>query len=205
MSKRKREPSDSSRTRKRSRPSVIDDRHKPREDPLKRLDRDVRTIGDRLEALERARTSDDKQWRKAKKERNLAVEDFRDAFGVTHEAAGLRLTNLLTTYLDLELHFLRVGGDGNMQKAYENDGLRLPVDVTGSIEGQFVCRRWAARTRRGRRGRGSRWRRRRSACSARSRARASRSGSRVGTHFFPHSARTGLPESADCRIFSFLT
>ena len=69
MSKRKREPSDSSRTRKRSRPSVIDDRHKPREDPLKRLDRDVRTIGDRLEALERARTSDDKQWRKAKKER----------------------------------------------------------------------------------------------------------------------------------------
>jgi len=82
----------------------------------------------------------------AKAERNIAVEDFRDAFGVTHEAAGLRLTNLLTTYLDLELHFLRVGGDGNMQKAYENDGLRLPVDVTGSIEGQFVCRRWAART-----------------------------------------------------------
>lgn len=82
----------------------------------------------------------------AKAERNIAVEDFRDAFGVTHEAAALRLTNLLTTYLDLELHFLRVGGDGNMQKAYENDGLRLPMDVTGAIEGQFVCRRWAART-----------------------------------------------------------
>lgn len=82
----------------------------------------------------------------AKADRNIAVEDFRDAFGVTHEAAALRLTNLLTTYLDIDLHFLRVGGDGNMQKAYENDGLRLPVDVTGSIEGQFVCRRWAGRT-----------------------------------------------------------
>ena len=30
--------------------------------------------------------------------------------------------------------------------AVENDGLRLPVDVTGSTEGQFVCRTWAART-----------------------------------------------------------
>ena len=32
----------------------------------------------------------------AKKDRNLAVEDFRDAFGVTHEAAALRFTNLAT-------------------------------------------------------------------------------------------------------------
>ena len=30
----------------------------------------------------------------AKKDRNLAVEDFRDAFGITHESAGMRLTNL---------------------------------------------------------------------------------------------------------------
>lgn len=87
---------------------------------------------------------------KAKAERNIAVEDFRDAFGVTHEAAALRLTNLLTSHLDLELHFLRVGGDGAVQKAYENDGLRLPVDVTGSTEGQYVCRNWAARTAFGR-------------------------------------------------------
>ncbi len=82
----------------------------------------------------------------AKAERNIAVEDFRDAFGVTHEAAALRLTNLATVHLGLELHFLRVAGDGSVQKAYENDGLRLPVDVTGSTEGQFVCRHWAART-----------------------------------------------------------
>jgi len=81
-----------------------------------------------------------------KRDRNIAVEDFRDAFGVTHEAAALRLTNLATEHLGIPLHFLRVGGDGAVQKAYENDGLRLPVDVTGSTEGQFVCRHWAART-----------------------------------------------------------
>jgi predicted transcriptional regulator len=82
----------------------------------------------------------------AKSDRNIAVEDFRDAFGVTHEAAALRFTNLATRHLDLEVHFLRVGDDGAVYKAYENDGLRLPVDVTGSTEGQFVCRHWSART-----------------------------------------------------------
>ncbi|HOB56089.1 MAG: helix-turn-helix domain-containing protein [Microbacteriaceae bacterium] len=82
----------------------------------------------------------------AKADRNIAVEDFRDAFGVTHEAAALRFTNLATAHLDLEVHFLRVGDDGAVYKAYENDGLRLPVDVTGSTEGQIVCRKWSART-----------------------------------------------------------
>ncbi|MGX5681339.1 helix-turn-helix domain-containing protein [Schumannella luteola] len=82
----------------------------------------------------------------AKADRNIAVEDFRDAFGVTHEAAALRFTNLATAHLDLEVHFLRVSDDGAVSKAYENDGLRLPVDATGSTEGQFVCRHWSART-----------------------------------------------------------
>jgi transcriptional regulator with XRE-family HTH domain/predicted transcriptional regulator len=81
----------------------------------------------------------------AKRDRNIAVEDFRDAFGVTHEAAALRFTNLATSHLDLTVHFLRVGDDGAVYKAYENDGLRLPVDVTGSIEGQPVCHHWSAR------------------------------------------------------------
>ena len=83
--------------------------------------------------------------RTAKSERNIAVEDFRDAFGVTHEAAALRFTNLATAHLDMTLHFLRVGGEGGVYKAYENDGLRLPVDVTGSTEGQLVCRHWSSR------------------------------------------------------------
>ncbi len=82
----------------------------------------------------------------AKTDRNIAVEDLRDAFGVTHEAAALRFTNLATAHLDLEVHFLRVGDDGAVAKAYENDGLRLPVDATGGAEGQFVCRHWSART-----------------------------------------------------------
>ena len=89
----------------------------------------------------------------AKADRNIAVEDFRDAFGVTHEAAALRFTNLATRHLDITLHFLRVDGDGAVAKAYENDGLRLPVDATGSTEGQFVCRKWSARTAFGRQNR----------------------------------------------------
>jgi predicted transcriptional regulator/transcriptional regulator with XRE-family HTH domain len=83
---------------------------------------------------------------RAKAERNLAVEDFRDAFGVTHEAAALRFTNLATKHLGMPVHFLRVGEDGALYKGYENDGLQLPTDVTGSTEGQLVCRHWSART-----------------------------------------------------------
>lgn len=81
----------------------------------------------------------------AKKDRNLAVEDFRDAFGVTHEAAGMRLTNLATVHLGIRMHFLRVDGSGAISRVYENDDLPLPVDVTGSVEGQMACRRFAAR------------------------------------------------------------
>jgi XRE family transcriptional regulator, fatty acid utilization regulator len=81
----------------------------------------------------------------AKRARDLAVEDFRDAFGVTHETAAQRLTNLLTSHLDIPLHFLRVGDDGALYKGYENDGVRFPTDSTGAIEGQLVCRQWAAR------------------------------------------------------------
>ncbi|MET0724941.1 MAG: helix-turn-helix domain-containing protein [Leifsonia sp.] len=82
----------------------------------------------------------------AKKEKRLAIEDFRDAFGVTHEAAALRFTNLATEHLDMRVHFLRVQGDGALLKGYENDGITLPTDVTGSIEGQWVCKKWSARS-----------------------------------------------------------
>lgn len=82
----------------------------------------------------------------AKKDRNLAVEDFRDAFGVTHEAAGMRLTNLLTQHIGIRLHFLRVDGSGAITRVFENDDLPVPMDVTGSVEGQIVCREFAARS-----------------------------------------------------------
>ncbi len=81
----------------------------------------------------------------AKQRRDLAIEDFRDAFGVTHEAAAMRFMNLATVHLGLRAHFLRVGDDGAIYKAYENDDLPLPADVSGSVEGQLVPRRWAAR------------------------------------------------------------
>ncbi|CAM3399950.1 XRE family transcriptional regulator [Isoptericola cucumis] len=80
-----------------------------------------------------------------KREKDLAVEDFRDAFGVTHEAAAMRMTNLATVHLGIPLHFLRVGDDGALFRGYANDGLPLPRDVTGAIEGQLVCRWWAGR------------------------------------------------------------
>lgn len=81
----------------------------------------------------------------AKAARNIAIEDFRDAFGVTHEAAALRFSNLATEHLGISLHFLRVGSDGSITRVYENDGLPLPVDVSGTAEGQVVCREWSAR------------------------------------------------------------
>ncbi len=81
----------------------------------------------------------------AKKDRNLAVEDFRDAFGVTHEAAGMRMTNLATEHLGIPLHFLRVDGSGAITRVYENDDLPLPMDVTGAVDGQIVCRKFSAR------------------------------------------------------------
>ncbi|MBO0980132.1 XRE family transcriptional regulator [Microbacterium sp. SD291] len=81
----------------------------------------------------------------AKKDRNLAVEDFRDAFGVTHEAAGMRMTNLITQHLGMALHFLRVDATGAITRVYENDDLPLPMDVTGAVEGQRVCRKFQAR------------------------------------------------------------
>jgi XRE family transcriptional regulator, fatty acid utilization regulator len=82
----------------------------------------------------------------AKKDRNLAVEDFRDAFGVTHEAAGMRMTNLLTRHFEIPLHFLRFDGADAVSRVYENDDLPLPMDVTGAVEGQVVCRWFSARS-----------------------------------------------------------
>lgn len=84
--------------------------------------------------------------RQAKEDRNLAIEDLRDAFGVTHEAAAHRFTNLATRHLDLRVHHYRLDTSGGLLRGYENDGLPLPVDQSGAIEEQVVCRKWAGRT-----------------------------------------------------------
>ncbi|RGE24421.1 helix-turn-helix domain-containing protein [Leucobacter sp. wl10] len=82
----------------------------------------------------------------AKRNRNLAIEDLRDAFGVTHEAAAHRFTNLATRHLDLRVHHYRADGAGALVRGYENDGLPFPSDDSGSIEGEPLCHKWGGRT-----------------------------------------------------------
>lgn len=82
----------------------------------------------------------------AKKQRQISMEDLRDAFGVSYEMAAHRFTNLATTHLDLDVHFMKVHESGTLIKAYENDGVRFPSDALGNLEGAIVCRNWTART-----------------------------------------------------------
>ena len=77
--------------------------------------------------------------------KDLAMEDFRDAFGVTHHSAAQRFTNLATAHLGIPVHFLRTGSDGALYRGYANDGVPLPTDASGAIEGQPLCRHWGAR------------------------------------------------------------
>jgi predicted transcriptional regulator/DNA-binding XRE family transcriptional regulator len=81
----------------------------------------------------------------AKASRQISLEDLRDAFGVSYETAAHRFTNLATRHLGIPVHFMKVHDDGTIAKAYENDGLRFSADALGAIEGQPVCRNWAAR------------------------------------------------------------
>jgi XRE family transcriptional regulator, fatty acid utilization regulator len=83
--------------------------------------------------------------RQAKQRRDLAVEDLRDLFSVSYEMACHRFTNLVTRHLGISCHFVRNDERGIIYKAYENDGLAFPVDPSGAIEGQRMCRQWAGR------------------------------------------------------------
>lgn len=82
----------------------------------------------------------------AKRQRQISMEDLRDAFGVSYEMAAHRFTNLATEHLDLHVHFMKVHESGTLIKAYENDGVRFPSDALGNLEGAAVCRNWTART-----------------------------------------------------------
>jgi len=81
----------------------------------------------------------------AKRAHELSVEDLRDAFAVSYEAAAHRFTNLATEHLGIPVHFLKVHSSGAISKAYENDDVLFPTDALGSVEGQQVCRYWSAR------------------------------------------------------------
>lgn len=82
----------------------------------------------------------------AKKQRQISMEDLRDAFGVSYEMAAHRFTNLATERLGLQVHFMKAHESGTLIKAYENDGVRFPSDALGNFEGAMVCRNWTART-----------------------------------------------------------
>jgi predicted transcriptional regulator len=81
----------------------------------------------------------------AKAERDLAIEDLRDAFSVSYEMAAHRFTNLATEHLGLRTHFVRSDEAGIIWKAYENDDVPFPRNSVGAIEGQRLCREWGTR------------------------------------------------------------
>lgn len=81
----------------------------------------------------------------AKTDRDLNVEAVEESFSVSYETAAHRFTNLITQHLGIPIHFQKVHVSGTIYKAYENDGTIFPMDHTGAIEGQPVCRNWAAR------------------------------------------------------------
>lgn len=82
---------------------------------------------------------------RAKASGDLSVEDVRDVFYISYEMAAHRMTNLLTRHFGIPVHFQRSNPEGILWKAYENDGVPVPKDEDGSLEGQRLCRRWSAR------------------------------------------------------------
>lgn len=81
----------------------------------------------------------------AKERRDLAVEDLKDRFYVSYETAAHRFTNLATAHLGIPVHFLRTDEQGTIRRSYENDGLPLPTDRNGIVDGNRICREFAAR------------------------------------------------------------
>jgi predicted transcriptional regulator/transcriptional regulator with XRE-family HTH domain len=81
----------------------------------------------------------------AKAAEDISVEDLNESFYISYEMAAHRLTNLITRHLDIPVHFQRSDSEGVLWKAYENDGVLLPADVDGTIEGQRLCRWWSSR------------------------------------------------------------
>ncbi|HEX3802347.1 MAG TPA: helix-turn-helix domain-containing protein [Solirubrobacteraceae bacterium] len=81
----------------------------------------------------------------AKRNEDISVEDLGEMFYVSYEMAAHRLTNLITRHFGIPVHFQRSDHEGRLWKAYENDGVLLPADVDGTIEGQRLCRWWSSR------------------------------------------------------------
>jgi transcriptional regulator with XRE-family HTH domain/predicted transcriptional regulator len=81
----------------------------------------------------------------AKRNHDISVADLGEMFYISYEMAAHRLTNLITRHFGIPIHFQRSDHEGRLWKAYENDGVLLPADVDGTIEGQRLCRWWSSR------------------------------------------------------------
>jgi predicted transcriptional regulator/transcriptional regulator with XRE-family HTH domain len=81
----------------------------------------------------------------AKAREDISVEDLGEMFYISYEMAAHRLTNLITHHFGIPVHFQRSDAEGLLWKAYENDGVMVPSDIDGTIEGQRLCRWWSSR------------------------------------------------------------
>ncbi len=84
--------------------------------------------------------------KEAKARRDISIEDVKERFYASYEMAAHRFTNLATEFLDIPVHFLRTDEEGIIRRSYENDGIPLPADVNGIVDGHRVCREFPART-----------------------------------------------------------
>jgi XRE family transcriptional regulator, fatty acid utilization regulator len=82
---------------------------------------------------------------KAKADRDLSVEDLREAFYVSYEMAGQRFANLAPHHLGIDVHALASDADGIVWKWLETDGAPLPRNRHGGVAGMRLCRSWGAR------------------------------------------------------------
>jgi transcriptional regulator with XRE-family HTH domain len=83
--------------------------------------------------------------REAMAARDISAEDLKEVFYISYEMASHRITNLATRHLNIPVHFLRTDDEGTIAKAYENDGVPLPMDADGSLEGRQVAAGWGPR------------------------------------------------------------
>ena len=81
----------------------------------------------------------------AKRDEDISIEDLSELFYISYEMAAHRATNLITRHFGIPVHFQRSDPEGILWKAYENDGVLLPADTDGTIEGQRLCRWWSSR------------------------------------------------------------
>ncbi|MGC9220742.1 MAG: helix-turn-helix domain-containing protein [Solirubrobacteraceae bacterium] len=81
----------------------------------------------------------------AKRDEDISVADLGELFYISYEMAAHRVTNLVTRHFGIPVHFQRSDSEGLLWKAYENDGVLLPADIDGTIEGQRLCRWWSSR------------------------------------------------------------